>query len=365
MSASALAQPALPTRVRAAPWIQSPTFDLGFFALAPLVTLPIILAYSMGSRLALVAGFLLAYPHYVSTFAFYLWDENRPRHRERWMAFLAGPIVLAATFILLVLFRVPLVIQVVLFAWNTFHVARQSGGILSIYRHRAGVFDAAERNAANAAILATNGWFCLWNIGTHREVFPVLSWVATWFPRALFLGLGAFAAFALLRLLRVWVARTRAGRPPTVAEGAFLAASLALFHPYLWMADSAAATFSMLIPHYLQYLGLVWLLHRRRFARPEGSALQVGLQRLSANLPVLVMTLAGIGVFFLAANVVFTRLGVKAVYEAAYLLLAFTHFYLDGLFWAFKDPHVRRSLGPYLMRGAAPDAAEAAPPSGP
>ena len=40
------------------------------------------------------------------------------------------------------------------------------------------------------------------------------------------------------------------------------------------------------------------------------------------------------------------------VFEAAYLLLAFVHFYLDGLFWAFRDPHVRRSLGPYLMQDA-------------
>jgi len=358
MSASALARPATSLRTAAAHWIEAPAFDLVFFTLAPLVTLPIILAYSMGSRLALVAGFLLAYPHYLSTFTFYLWDENRPRHRERWVAFIAGPAVLAITFVLLVVFRVPLVIQVALFAWNTYHVARQSAGILSIYRHRAGVSDAAERDVANAAILATNGWFCLWNIGTHREVFPVLSWVAPWFPQALWGALGAVAVFALLRLARTLVARARAGRPPAAPEIGFIVASLVLFHPYLWIPDSAAATFAMLIPHYLQYLGLVWLLHRRKFPRPEGSALQVGLQRLSASVPALVVTLAGIGFFFLAANVLFTRFGVKPVYEAFYLLLAFTHFYLDGLFWAFKDPHVRRSLGPSLTRGGP--AAEAA-----
>jgi hypothetical protein len=25
------------------------------------------------------------------------------------------------------------------------------------------------------------------------------------------------------------------------------------------------------------------------------------------------------------------------------------HFYLDGVFWAFRKPYVRESLGPYLV----------------
>ena len=109
---------------------------LGFFVLAPLVTLPIVLAYAFGYRAALVAGFLLAYPHYLSTFTFFLWDENRPVHRARWVAFFAGPVLLSATFLALIVFHVPLVLQLVLFGWNAFHVSRQSCGL---GRPRAGV----------------------------------------------------------------------------------------------------------------------------------------------------------------------------------------------------------------------------------
>ena len=50
-------------------------------------------------------------------------------------------------------------------------------------------------------------------------------------------------------------------------------------------------------------------------------------------------------------------MGYLAFFEACYLLLAFLYFYADGLFWAFRDPHVRRSLGPYLLRGSSAAAA--------
>ena len=55
---------------------------------------------------------------------------------------------------------------------------------------------------------------------------------------------------------------------------------------------------------------------------------------------------------FLASKVVLARVGHVEVFEAAYLLLAFVHFYLDGLIWAFKDPHVRSTIGPPLLLDA-------------
>ena len=48
---------------------------------------------------------MLAFAHYVSSFTFYLWDENRARHRTRWVAFFAGPVLITVTFCALVLYR--------------------------------------------------------------------------------------------------------------------------------------------------------------------------------------------------------------------------------------------------------------------
>jgi hypothetical protein len=36
---------------------------------------------------------------------------------------------------------------------------------------------------------------------------------------------------------------------------------------------------------------------------------------------------------------------------AVTIALVLLHFYLDGLFWAFKQPEVRRALAPYLIGG--------------
>ncbi len=347
---------ALPSRR----WIESPSYDLAFFVLSPLLTLPIVFASLYGIRWLPALGFLLAFAHYLSTLTFYFWDENRARHRERWLAFFGGPVIITAVFSLLAVYRVPLVIQFVVFFWNVVHVSRQSCGMLSIYRHRAGVFDPYQKQVANAAILATNVWFCLWNIETHHEVFPILSFVAPGFPRLLWLGAGIVSVALLGRLVVSLRERQRGANPPALPELAILFTGLALFHPFLWLPDSGGATFAMLLPHYVQYLGVVWLLNRRKFTTPGGSASQAWLQRLSTSTPLLVATLLLQTLGLLLTKKVLMSLGRGESFEAFYLLVALLHFYLDGLFWAFRDPHVRRSMGPYLMQGLPVPVASAA-----
>jgi hypothetical protein len=352
MTASAPAASALRVSLESsrASWIQSPGFDLSFFVLAPLLTLPLVAGILMGAGWLTLLGFLLAIAHYLSTFTFFFWDENRAYHRARWLAFFGGPVVVAGAFFLLVWLRSPLM-QLALLAWNTYHVGRQSCGLLSLYRHRAGVTDPHQKELANHAILLANAWFVLWNLETHNEVFPLLTALGAGVPALVFGGCAALAVLALVRLALGLRARAAAGQPPGLPEVAMIGMSLLLFHPYLWIPDSESATFAMLLPHYVQYLALVWLLHRRKFREP-GTPSPALLRRLSSHLPLLAAALALGGIAFLGGKVVLARVGHIEVFEAAYLLLAFVHFYLDGLFWAFKDPHVRRSIGPPLLMGA-------------
>jgi len=350
MTASAPAVSGLPI-VRSAlhrAWIQSPAFDLSFFVLAPILTLPLVLAILLGARWLSLVGFVLAFAHYSSTFTFLFWDENRAHQRARWLAFVGGPVAIAFAFFVLVWLRSPLM-QLALLTWNTYHVSRQSCGLLSIYRHRAGVADPQQKELANAAIILANAWFVTWNIETHHEVFPLLTRLGNQAPTLLFGGLALLSIVAVVRLALGLRARAIAGAPPRLPELAMIGMSLLLFHPYLWVADSEAATFAMLLPHFVQYLALVWLLHRRKFTEPQGSWGQVVLQKLGANVPRLLAALALVGLVFLVSKIVLARIGHIEVFEAGYLLLAFVHFYLDGLIWAFKDPHVRRSLGPALL----------------
>jgi hypothetical protein len=36
-------------------------------------------------------------------------------------------------------------------------------------------------------------------------------------------------------------------------------------------------------------------------------------------------------------------------FESFYLLVAFLHYYLDGLIWSFRRPHVRQTILPFLL----------------
>src|SRR5512134_1160820 len=111
------ARPVAPSPPRAAlstpgPWIESARFDVPLFLLSPLLGLALLLVAPSGAHLvALVAGTLVGVPHYLSTFTFYFWRENRAYHRGRWLAFYAGPVLIAGLFALAVGARAFAVLQ--------------------------------------------------------------------------------------------------------------------------------------------------------------------------------------------------------------------------------------------------------------
>jgi len=340
-----------PQWLRAGPWIQSAWFDITFFILAPLLTLPIVVAlYVPLPWLAIGGGLTLAFAHYFSTGAFFLWDDNHAYQRSRWFAFYAGPVILAAVYTALIVFRVPYVIQFVLFFWNTFHVSRQNCGLLSIYRHKAGILDREQRDATNNAVIAVSMFLCMWNISTHKEVNALYQRISPHTGTIIFVAAGAVALFCLARFGKAMIARVQSGTPIPFSELLFLATSLGFFFPFLIIGSSELATYAMLLPHYVQYMGLVWLLHRRRFRVVDGSAGQRALTHVSRSLGLLVPVLLAIGVCFYAMSQFSIATGTHRYFENLYLLIALEHFYLDGLIWSFKQPHVRQTIGPYLLR---------------
>lgn len=334
-------------------WIVSLPFDALLLVFAPLVTLPIIAGvYFRIPLLAIGCSMALAFAHYSSTLSFFMWQENRDYHRSRWVAFYLGPVIITTVYLLLLGFEIPYLIQFVLFFWNTFHVARQNSGILSLYRQRAGVANPVQRNAANHAILATSLFLAVWNIDTHREVTGLLGWFGEGLNDWLRVGTGIVALGFLLRLAHALFRRKEVmGIPETL----FLLASVLFFYPYLFIKDSGIATFAMLLPHYVQYMALVWLLHRRKFAGATGGA-PVLLRLVSARLVYLIPLLAAVGFFFYFLKGFMDSRGYQVGFESLYLFIAFQHFYMDGLIWSFKRPHVRKTMLPFLLPQGAPAA---------
>jgi len=160
----------------------------------------------------------------------------------------------------------------------------------------------------------------------------------------LFYGALAAAIVSLIRLGISMIQRHRQGPAFSVAELAFLATSLLLFHPYLWVRDADLATLGMLMGHFIQYLGIVWLLNVRKLADGTGSLGQRAVSRLWRDPWVLIPALITGGALFMVLQV-----NLMAVTIALVLL----HFYLDSLFWAFKQPEVRRAMAPYLIGARA------------
>jgi hypothetical protein len=330
-------------------WVKSPAFDLLLLMFAPLLTLPIMIGvYLRIPLLAIGGGLTLAFAHYASSATFYLWEENRAYHRGRWLAFFGGPALIAVTYLALLGLRVPYVIQFVLFFWNTFHVARQNCGLLSVYRHRAGETDPAAKVPANRAILWASMSLALWNIETHPEVAGLFALVAPGTATVVKAVVGIGALVSLVLLGRSLAGRISAGHPPSLPELLFLATSVGFFYPYLFIKTSELATFAMLLPHYVQYMGLVWLLHRRKFGQGAGVPRLLGLMstRLRYLLPVLVL----VGGAFYVMHVAALRAGQYYYFESLYLLVALEHFYVDGLTWSFRQPHVRRTIAPHLLQ---------------
>ena len=342
------------TRSARAGWIVSPAFDATFFLFGAVITLPILFGGLTGNALlATGAGMTLAFAHYMSSYAFYFWDDSYAYHRARWVAFFAGPVVIAGAYTALIVFQVPNIIQFVLFFWNTYHVARQNCGILSIYRHRSAVTEVAQRNAANHAILAVSLFLSVWNISTHREVAALFNKISPTTIDIVRYGTGFVAAVALVQLGLVLSRRLLSGGKIGLPEGAFLFASIAFFHPFLWIPNSEIATFAMLQPHFVQYIALVWLLHRRKFGQSAEGA-PSWLRLISGKLVYLGPALFVAGFAFYAFYRIARHWGHPMDFERLYLLIAIEHFYLDGLVWSFRQKHVRTTIAPYLL--SAPSA---------
>jgi hypothetical protein len=325
-------------------WIDSPAFDLSFFILSPLVGLALLLLPpSSGTTIiAMAAAGLIGGPHYLATYSFYFLDDTAAHQRQRWVAYFVGPVLIVLAVVIVALLRLPAIIAVVIYLWNAFHVSRQSCGILSIYRRRAGCLDMRHRSITNAAILSTNFAMTLSHIDWYPTLDEFLSGISPWLPPLLQQGSALAAVVSVAALGVSLVQRFRGGARVSPPELAFLATSLLLFHPYLWVHDSNLATLGMLLGHFLQYLGIVWLLTNRKLAEGTGSFGQRCLTRLWRDPWIFFPSLLTAGGLFLLVQISFTAVTIT------FVLL---HFYLDGLFWAFKRPEIRRAISPYLAEG--------------
>jgi hypothetical protein len=328
-------------------WIQSPPFDLALFILSPISGVVVVLAsqnLARGAWVLAAATYLVAIPHYLSTFTFYLGDDTRAHYLSRRAAFVLGPAVILGAVLGLRLAGWLTPVLCAMFVWNIYHVALQSAGILSLYRRLNGGPE-TEKPAAHLAILSVSAAMAFWHIDRFAPLSQALAGLGPGVPGAVS---RVSAVLAIASLVRLAFVLARRGRLPALPEAAFLATSLTLFHPYLWVQDSGLATFAMLMGHFVQYLAIVWLLHGRKYDGRAGSRAQRALGRLGRSAPLLLGALAASGTFVYVLEKSARGAGAPEAYLIFWNALTLVHFYLDGLIWAFRNPFVRQSIGAHL-----------------
>jgi hypothetical protein len=347
----AAAAPALPVETAAAlprrGWIQSPAFDLAFFTLSPLVGLLVVIAaltLPHGMRISVAASFLLGMPHYLTTFTFYFGDENRAHYFAKPLTFIAAPVAILAAVAALRLWHLTQPVILAMFIWNIWHVSLQSSGILGIYRRLNGGPD-SERGLAKYAVLTSAVAMTLWQPATFPPLTQLIESIAHGAYRVVTFTFVAAGVITSAMLVAKMLSRERR---VSFAEGAFFASSILLFHPYLWVHDGNLATLGMLCGHFIQYLVIVWLLNARKYLPLSGSSAQQMLGRVSASPAYVCACIAGAGVTLYVFSYLATRFGAGLASIVFLNSLALVHFYLDGRIWAFKQPFVRRSIGPFL-----------------
>src|ERR1700730_5517148 len=187
-------------------WIQSPLFDLSLFTLSPLAGLLVILPVLVspkGLRVFIAATYLIAIPHYVSSFSFYLGDENLVHYRTRRLAFFAGPVLIFIAVMALRLTKIDAAVQSTLYVWNVYHVSLQSAGILSLYRRLNGGL-VSESSFARVSILGVNGALAFFHIDRFPPIYQDLLSMhfPVWAIRPAFLSAAVVGLLFYLNSLR-------------------------------------------------------------------------------------------------------------------------------------------------------------------
>jgi hypothetical protein len=117
--------------------------------------------------------------------------------------------------------------------------------------------------------------------------------------------------------------------------------------PYLWVHELNIATHGLLMSHFLQYLSIVWLLNLGKYAGVEGSIRKRIQSTSSSNTLLLLLLWVSIGSLFYGARVGGDGLRIPIPYTMMWNSLSLIHFYWEGFLWAFRNPCVRGSRGPY------------------
>lgn len=316
-------------------WLRSRRFDLALILGVPALGLGSGVLVTAEPRLLapviLLDIWLLSYQHLGASFTRLCFDPGSFR-RYWFLLFGLPPLVVAATGFLEFGVASGLPVTIYLY-WLWFHYARQSWGIAQIYRRRAG----AAADFGDATLFkATFALVPLWGI-LHRSAQAPTEFMGFGLhfmpvPPMLADGVGIAACVAVVLWLvergRAW----RRERAP-IAHTLYVLTHFVMFYvAYVLIDDVTTGWLVINIWHNVQYLGVVWLFHQRRFngaLDPEARLLSrlaqprnVVLYIAACLVPVAALYLGIMGIVGLLPATAFL-----------YQVVNFHHYIVDAVIW--------------------------------
>lgn len=352
-------------------YVSSPSFDTVFF-LAPFWVsgLYIALLYAFPSYEAaifLISYMVLTETHFASTWTVYLDPKNREYYGKfPWIYYYIPLAIIVACIGLSLAVSLKFTIFFTSLA-SAIHVTRQSTGIVALYRGKAKQFDPLDKRNENFALYFASASFL--GFGFERfylsdtyvgisEFLPsaIFSLISLAVPVAIW-GSAALAVWFIGCVVKREARRIRAGEVVAVNKLLALAYSLLLYSPYVFATRLEHAAAIGVGIHYVQYLGIVWLLNRNKYPetadqKPIGLRLLALLsQHWQYRLPYL-LTYGGIMLLLRQQGFNFARLEIESWVYSIPLALQATHYHIDAFLWRFSNPFVRESVLPYIRRAS-------------
>lgn len=320
-------------------WIVSPAIDLALFVGVTLTTIGPWIAsdlYHVPGWWVLVGVALFNGGHLVSTWTrVYLPRGERFRRPVHYWLI---PSLLAAFAIASNAFDAlgPAVVRTVIFYWASWHFVAQSWGIHKIYQRKHGAVGSPIATLEKVLIFLPAAWCVLRRLYTGPwSLFG--SYIFHPHPRAWMVnGLGALiVGFAIVYVVKIARAPVPFIRPLYLGFNA-----LGFVMPYLVIKDGTSAFAAAALWHAIQYVAIVWLYNRRRWADGAGGdapliswVSQPG--RELAYVGVLALCAAAVySIAFLIAH--FTKTSFQNFAMTLWTALTLGHYWVDGVIWKFK-----------------------------
>jgi tetratricopeptide (TPR) repeat protein len=353
------------------PWIVSPSWDLFYLVLTPLLIVPAVLVaarqWLRPEEIYLAVISFASLGHHLPGFM-RAYGDRELFNRFRWRFVLAPPLILALALLftppasLARALHLPWVhlhgLELILLVWGTWHGLMQTYGFMRIYDIRRGENDRTDARLDHAlclVIFAAGVLFsdtrmfgvasAMWQCGLPifgPETLATVRWIV-----------GAISAIVLALYAANLIARQRRGLPINWIK-LLLAASTGWFYWYCGRLSTnlliGIAMFE--IYHAVQYNAIVWIYNRRLFEkagerfgplgfmfRDRATMLGIYLAAIAAYSSIRFVT-AHAGDRMFSGDLADARQWLIA----AFVTSSFLHFYYDGFIWKVSERKTQDAL---------------------